>query len=392
MGKLRIKHTNVFKRNYAAFKDDDIRFIVNRGGSRSSKTYSILQMLLTYAMTTDGKIVSVVRKTMPSLRASAYRDFEAIITELNLWDFVKPNKTNFEFRFLITGTRVQFFSVDDAAKLRGRKHDVVYINEANELNDDEFLQLNLRTKDKLILDYNPSDLIKWIEEIKSNPKKMVEIHSTYKDNIFLPEAQVREIESLIEKDEVNYQIYALGIYPEKKERVFTKKEWGDFPNDVDFVYGMDFGSIDPSTLVKVYYNDGKIYVEEIFFETNLNPKTMLEKMQECEVSKQHIIYPDISRPDIIDYLSVEGGYQFAKSDKTIKAGYDFMRQHKLIIAPGSENVWRELSRHNYKVIKGEVTSTPVDLHNHSIDAARYACYTHWGKNLNYEDDVFVFDF
>lgn len=365
---------------------------MNRGGSRSSKTYSILQLLIHYALTQEDKVVSVVRKTMPSLRASAYRDFQNILSELNLLDLVEHNKTNSEFKFHMTGTVVQFFSVDDAAKLRGRKHDVVYINEATEIADDDFLQLNLRTKDKIILDFNPSDLVKWIEEIRKEPEKMVEIHSTYKDNKFLSESQVREIESLIEKDEVNYQIYALGIFPEKKERIFTKKEWGPFPEGVDFVYGMDFGSVDPTALVKVYYNDGKIFIEEVFYESNLNPKTMLEKMQEHEVSKEHIIYPDISRPDLIDYLSVEGGYQFTKSDKTIDAGYDFMRQHKLIIAPGSENVWKELSRHNYKVIKGEVTSTPVDLHNHSIDSIRYASYTHWGKNLAYDDDVFVFDY
>ena len=364
MSELKIKHTKVFTKNIKAFQNADVRFIVNKGGSRSSKTYSILQLLVWYALSNNHKTISVVRKTMPALRASAYRDFQSILSELNLWDGVEHNKTESKFTFKDSNTIIQFFSTDDAAKLRGRKHDVVYINEANELNEDDFLQLNLRTKSKIILDYNPSDLIKWIEDLKKTPENMVEIHSTYKDNSFLPTAQVREIESLINKDEVNYQIYALGIHAEKKERVFTRKEWGDFPSEVDFVYGMDFGSVDPTTVVKVYINDGVVYMDEMFFESNLNPKQMLEKMNDVQISKQHIIYPDVSRPDLIDYLSVEGGYQFAKSDKTIKAGYDFLRNHKFIVAPGSENIWKELSRHNYKVIRGEITSTPVDLFNH----------------------------
>ena len=233
---LQLKHTGVFTKNYNAFTDPNIRFLINQGGSRSSKTYSICQLILWYCLTNKNKTVSVVRRGGPALFASVYRDFLGILQDLELYDYIKHNKSSGSFTFP-NGCMVQFFSIDDQQKLRGRKHNVIFINEANEITKEEFMQINMRTTDKIIMDFNPSDPFSWVIEQTQDPKAVL-IHSTYRDNPFLEEEIVREIENLINTDQSYYEIYALGILPNGKENVFNTLHTTEFPDDIDFVDGI----------------------------------------------------------------------------------------------------------------------------------------------------------
>ena len=182
MSDLVMRHTGVFTRNFQALQDPNVRFIVNQGGSRSSKTFSICQMILWYALTNPNKVVSICRKTGPALYASVYVDFVNILHEYDLFGSIEHNKSNMTFNFP-NKSQVKFFSVDNPQKLRGRKHDLVFMNEANELTYEEFTQINMRTTGKIILDWNPSDPFSWVLDLKKDPM-CVEIHSTYKDNPF----------------------------------------------------------------------------------------------------------------------------------------------------------------------------------------------------------------
>ena len=150
-----IKATIVYQKNSEALSSDK-RFIINQGGSRSSKTYSLCQWVIVYCLTNPKKTVSIVRKSFPSLRATVMRDFFEVLNELNIYDRNLHNKTENIYTFG-NGASVEFFSCDDEQKLRGRKRDICWINEGNELLSDDFLQLNMRTSDKVIVDYNPSD-------------------------------------------------------------------------------------------------------------------------------------------------------------------------------------------------------------------------------------------
>jgi phage terminase large subunit len=365
---LKMRHTGVFTKNYKAFHDDNIRFIINQGGSRSSKTYSICQLILWYALTHKNKRISVARKTGPALFASVYRDFISILQELEIYDYIKHNKSAGSFSFP-NGCTVQFFSIDDQQKLRGRKHDFVFLNEANEITREEFTQINMRTSGKIILDWNPSDPWSWVIELQKDPKAVL-IHSTYKDNPFLEDEIVREIENLINTDETYYQIYALGIVPTGKENVFPTLHYTEFPEDLQFVYGADWGFNDPTTIMKVAQKDGKLYIKEELYESYLTPEDIIERMNALGIRKDIEIVAD-HRPDIIQSLNNAGWY-VTKAKKNIKEGLALMKQNEIHIDPSSHNAIREFRGHLWRKYKDRILDEPVDFNNHAIDAARYA--------------------
>jgi phage terminase large subunit len=320
-------------------------------------------------LTNKNKRVSVVRRGGPALFASVYRDFMSILQDLELYDYIKHNKSSGTFTFP-NGCAVQFFSIDDQQKLRGRKSDLVFVNEANEITKEEFLQLNMRTTGKLILDYNPSDPYSWVIELKDDPKAVL-IHSTYKDNPFLEEEIVREIENLINSDEKYYQIYALGILPISRENVFQDFSQTEFPEDVQFIYGLDFGFVDPNALVKVAIKDGNLYIKEEIYESYLTTEELIERMNQMGIRNDVEIVADSARPDIIQTLN-NAGFYVTKGNKAIKEGLDKMRINKIHIDPNSNNAIREFRNYSYRKVHDRITETPIDFMNHTIDAARYA--------------------
>lgn len=390
--KAKLYTTQVFAKNREYFYNPAIRYIINQGGSRSSKTFSIAQLLIVYALTNKNQKVSVVRKAKTTLRNTAFKDFVDALSFLDESTY-KINLTSLTITFVKSESTISFYGADKDQKLRGLKHDVVFANECNELSYEDFSQLDLRTTGKLIFDYNPSEEVKYIEEVLRDKDKSILIHSTYKDNAFLSDAQIRAIESFKEKDEVIYQIYTLGLPAVKKERIFTKlnsfTEWAPESNDY-FVYGLDFGFNDPTSLVKCWVNDNQLYLEELIYESNLNTNQLIDLMNELNISKRHEIYPDISRPDLISSLEDEG-YVFGKTNKDIKAGYSFMRNYQIYIHKDSYNLWKEFKNHNWKVIGGHITDKPVDFLNHAIDASRYAAYSHFNRP-NTGVEMFLVDF
>ena len=202
---MEIKGTIVFDQNWQALLSP-IRFIENRGGSRSSKTWSICQCVILDCLTDSGADWSIVRKTFPALRATVMRDFVSVLQDMKIYDAIVHHKTEHSFVFP-NGARVEFFSVDNEQKLRGRKRRKCWVNECNDLFGEDFVQLNMRTTEKIIFDYNPSEVVGWIDELP--PDEIKVIHSTYKDNPFLERAIANQIEDLKRTDPILYDIYAL---------------------------------------------------------------------------------------------------------------------------------------------------------------------------------------
>ena len=155
---LQINHTNVFSKNLNEYESGK-RFIINQGGSRSSKTYSIVQLLIFLCLTKAGIKVSIVRKSFPSLRGSVLKDFLEIMEGLGLYSELLHNKTEQYYKF-INGSMLEFFSIDNPQKVRGRKRDICYCNEANELDFEDFQQLSLRTNKCLFIDFIILSLIR----------------------------------------------------------------------------------------------------------------------------------------------------------------------------------------------------------------------------------------
>ena len=339
-----IKATAIFEKNYEAILGDK-RFIINEGGSRSSKTYSLCQLMIIYCLQNNNKVVSVIRKTFPALRATVLRDFIEILKEIGLYKQEAHNKSEHIYTFA-NGSMVEFFSVDDEQKIRGRKRDIAWCNEANELYFDDFTQLNMRTEDKLIFDYNPSDSASWLYELPGD--ESIKIKSTYRDNPFLPDSIKAQIEDLKRTDEALYQIYALGEKAISKSNIYS--QWSFVAHRpsrfVKYVYGLDFGYNHPTALMRVYYCDNDIYIEPVIYESYLTTTMLIEKLATLGIEQTVTILADYSRPEIIQEMNI-AGYDVQNANKVVKKGIDNLKTFG-VICQDDKAIRREYENYKWK--------------------------------------------
>ena len=380
-----IKATAIFEKNYEAILGDK-RFIINEGGSRSSKTYSLCQLMIIYCLQNNNKVVSVIRKTFPALRATVLRDFIEILKEIGLYKQEAHNKSEHIYTFA-NGSMVEFFSVDDEQKIRGRKRDIAWCNEANELYFDDFTQLNMRTEDKLIFDYNPSDSASWLYELPA--EESIKIKSTYKDNPFLPDSIKAQIEDLARTDEALYQIYALGEKAISKSNIYS--QWSFVAHRpsrfVKYVYGLDFGYNHPSALMRVYYCDNDIYIEPVIYESYLTTTMLIEKLATLGIEQTVTILADYSRPEIIQEMNI-AGYDVQNANKVVKKGIDNLKTFG-VICQDDKAIRREYENYKWKKIGDFITDEPVKLFDDAMDAIRYAT-THIRQEYYTDDSYYAF--
>jgi len=383
---MEINSTVIFEKNYSALQDKDIRFIINEGGSRSSKTYSLCQMIIVYSLQNRGKVTSIIRKTFPALRATVMRDFLEIMKEMDLYDVNSHNKSEHIYTFP-NGSIVEFFSVDDEQKIRGRKRDLAWCNEANELFYDDFTQLNMRTEWKLIFDYNPSESASWLYELPK--EESILIKSTYRDNPFLPDSIRRQIEDLKRTDESLYQIYALGEKAISKSNIysnwtFVKHRPARF---VNYVYGLDFGYNHPTALMRVYWCESDIYIEPVIYESYLTTTNLIERCESLGVEKNITIVADYARPEIIAEMN-NAGYDVQNANKVVKKGIDNIKTFG-VFCEDESRIKKEYENYKWKKIGDFIDDTPVKLWDDAMDAVRYAG-TYIRKEYYTDDSYFAF--
>jgi phage terminase large subunit len=341
MMELTINGTSVFKKNLDALLNSKIRFVINQGGTRSSKTYSLCQLMIYYCLTNPNIVVSIVRKSFPALRSSVMRDLIDILKEMDIYRDNLHNKTEHIYEFP-NGSMIEFFSVDNEQKLRGRKRNILWANEANELSFEEYTQLNLRTADKLYFDFNPSETFHWLYDLMRNDRAE-QIHSTYKDNQFLSEDIKKQIEDLINVDEEYYKIYCLGEQAIAKSTIYShQKLFEIYPDTIDnVVYGLDFGYNHPTALVKVSKSENKLYWEEIIYKSYLTTSDLIKLLDEGDINKNTEILCDSARPEIIEELK-RAGYNAKQANKSVKEGIDSIKASELYIHSNSVNLWKEI--------------------------------------------------
>ena len=378
-----LKSTIVFERNYDALYSNEARFIINEGGSRSSKTYSLCQLIMVYCLQNPHKVVSIIRKTFPALRATAMRDFLEVLKEAGIYDKASHNMSEHIYTFP-NGSIVEFFSVDDEQKIRGRKRDIAWCNEANELFHDDFTQLNMRTENKLIFDYNPSDSTSWLYELPKD--ESILIKSTYKDNPFLPDSIKRQIEDLKRTDEALYQIYALGEHAISKSNIYSN--WTFLPHRparfTQFVYGLDFGYNHPTALMRVYWHEKDIFIEPVIYESYLTTTNLIDRMASLDVEKETEIIADYARPEIIAEMN-NAGYNVQNANKVVKKGIDNVKTFG-VFAMADKNLEKEYQNYKWKKIGDQITDEPVKLYDDAMDAVRYA--TTYIKEQYFTDDSY----
>lgn len=365
----------------------DKKIIIHRGGTRSSKTYTINQLCAFWLMTgnyQDGAephktgTWTTVRKYRTNLDSTCLKDFIEILHNEGWYDLITHNKTKKTFKF--QGREVEFIGADDEQKLRGAKRKILYCNEANELQyKKEFFQLLMRTEDKIILDFNPDDEQIWINTELEQKRKLdkgdVElIVSNYKDNTFLPQSLVDEIEYLQETDPEFWKIYGLGEYGNITGLIFDTTVTTEIPANSTLVgYGLDFGfSLDPTALVACYRHDKDLYFDEVLHETNLTNTDIYDKIKDI-VGKDEII-ADSAEPKSIEELHRMGLNirPCVKGKDSIIHGIDVLKRFNLYVTERSLNIRKEFRSYKWAVDKsGNSTGKPIDKFNHSMDALRY---------------------
>ena len=369
---LKIQATTVFQNNW----DASTRYVVNIGGSRSTKTYSILQLLIVKALeSTEPLVISIVRKSLPALRISVMRDFFNILRSLDLYDAELHNKT--ENTYQLNQSMVEFFSIDDAQKRRGTKRDILFVNEANELDWEDFFQLQIRTTTQIFLDFNPSETFWYNDQIQPR-EDVTTIHSTYKDNPYLNDDQVNEIERLQYTDKQYYQIYALGQFAGSFDRIYQYIPIDDIPTNVAklVALGMDFGfTNDPTTLVEVW-KDGRdgIYLNELIYEQGLTNGDIAALLGQYGVDKYIEIIADSAEPKSIEEIR-RFGFNIKPAHKgpdSVNNGIDILKRHVIHVTKQSINLIKELNNYKWFTDKNNnKLNKPVDMFNHALDAVRY---------------------
>ena len=374
MDQLKIK-TNIV---YDHLLTSDKKIIVEQGGTRSGKTYNIiLWIIFEYCTKNRNKVVTVCRKSFPSLRATVLRDFMQILESHKLYNEKYHNKSNSEY--FLFGNLVEFISLDQPQKIRGRKRDLLFINEGNELYFEDWQQLVFRTQERIVLDFNPSDEYHWIYD-KVLPREDCDFFkTTYLDNPFVEESIKKEIELLKDTDEQYWQIYGLGERAASRSTVFRYAEVTHIPEDANLVaYGMDFGyTNDPSTLVSVYTKDINLYVKEHLYRTAMTTMD-IHKFLLSEKLENKPIYADSAEPRLISELKRMGRSIFpsVKGKYSVNAGIDLLKRYKINILSSSTNAISEFRNYKWKEDKtGALLNTPIDEHNHIIDPCRYATYS-----------------
>lgn len=371
---MTIQTTRVYAEIQSALIDNGFNTVSLQGSSRSSKTYNTLIWLVVWCLTHPYTRLSIVRATLPAIKGSVYVDFKEILLKMGLWEDKALNKSEMTYRFP-NGSWVEFFSTDNEQKLRGRKRDILFVNEANELSFIEWQQLKMRTTKYTILDYNPSFSDEhWICSVNADPRTYHFI-STYKDNPFLEQSIVEEIESLQHKNKSLWQVYGLGLQAVVEGLIFKDVVLvDDIPANVRKRWrGMDFGyTNDPTAIVTVGVDGNNLYIDEVAYNTQMlsgdiirTLKTQKEQLEVIAESADPRLIQEIYRAGI-------NIHPVKKFQGSIDAGIQKMLQYKLHITKHSTNIIKEQKNYTYRQDKeGKWLNEPIDAYNHAMDAVRY---------------------
>lgn len=349
-----------------------------QGSSRSSKTYNATLWLIVYLLQHPNTRLSIVRATLPALKSSVFVDFKEILLRMKQYDEKAMNKSDMTYCFA-NGSWVEFFSTDSEQKLRGRKRDILFVNEANELSFLEWQQLKMRTSRFSIVDYNPSfSSDHWLVSLNGAPTTYHFI-STYKDNPFLEKTIIEEIESLQYKNKTLWQVYGLGQQAMVEGLVFETFDTVDeIPKTVRQRWlGMDFGyTNDPTAIVEVAVDGDTLYIDEKCYRTRMLTGDIITELRTHAQYRGHTleVVAESAEPREIEEIHRAGVniHPVKKYAGSVVAGTNKLKEYRIVLTKRSTNVAKEMRNYTYAQDKdGKWLNEPVDAFNHAIDAVRY---------------------
>lgn len=339
------------------------------GGTRSGKTYAILQWLIVRCLQ-EKLDVTVVRRTVPSLKRSVIKDFKDILTTLGIWETDRYNISDRIFSFP-NGSTLSFINTDDPEKLRGVKSDVLFIDEASEIDEESYFQLSIRCQGNIVLAYNPTvSPYHWLRE-QDDVERFV---TTYKDNPYLPQEMVKAIEDLEHKNPKYWAIYGKGEFAPNDRAIFTFQIVDENPIEELVALGLDFGfSNDPTALVAVHKKGDMLYVRELLYEKGMVTKDIIDKLDELNVADTEI-WADSAEPRLIEEI-YRSGFNIKpvkKGPDSIKFGIGVLQNYGICVPRSSQNLINELYSYQWATDKyGIALDKPEGGLDHLIDGLRY---------------------
>lgn len=359
--------------------------IALQGSARSGKTYNTIIFLIECCLraTVD---VSIVRNSLPVLKRSAFKDFCDIMLRMGLWKSGNMNKTEMKYYF-DNGSVVEFFATDGpegAQKSRGSRRDILFCNEANEIDEENFRQLRMRTSKFTIVDFNPSFTEEhWLFKILSD-ERTYHFVSTFIDNPFLPDAIREEIMSYKYTNPQLWQIFGEGKFAIVEGLIFPRDTWDTYRETDMPIYvkerriGIDFGySNDPTAIVDCHFATIEgvrhIWAKEVCYEPGLKTKQIAYRLKEYNGVMK---FSESADPRLIDELEDEGVsmlYPVKKYSGSLVVGIQKLQGCKLHIESGSSNLQKEMRNYCWQKDRHDTyMNVPIDKFNHLIDALRYA--------------------
>lgn len=361
------------------FIADGKEVVVNKGGTRSGKTWSLLQCCVWLALNQRNKLISIVGESVPFLKRGAMRDFKSMMG--NDWKGEWWNATDKVYTIPNTGSSIEFFSADNEGKVHGSSRDYLFINECYFIDWEIYRQLAVRTRKAIMLDYNPRSRF-WVDEWLIGKPNVALIKSTYKDNDFLTDRQKAEIESYEKSDPNWWRVYGLGETGSVEGLVYTNWQISQtYPTDYkrEFIC-IDFGfTNDPTAILRVRLSGGELWVDEIAYRTGMLNQDIVKELREAGIGRGAQIVCDSAEQKSIAEINNLGGFRavpVAKGRGSIVSGITAVQAYKLNVTQRSLGTIDELRNYSWKRdINGSYINEPVDRYNHSLDALRYGVTT-----------------
>lgn len=372
----------VIEKIYRFLQQARAKEVVVYGGAGSGKSYTVAQFLIIDKLLSQrNKYLLVARKYNPSLRLTSYRLILDVLNKLNVPYIEHKVDQTIE----LPRRNVIFFrGIDEPEKIKSAEFNYIWMEEATEFDYNDYLQLKLRlrrateTKNQMYLTYNSLD--GWTKkQFYDRVDSDVEVlHTWYVDNPFLDEEYVQTLEKLIEQDEAFYRIYALGEYAEIKNKIYSNYTiTSEVPTAFDeIIYGLDFGYNNPTACLRIGLKDGNIYILDELYERYKTNQELIEMLKDFITEPNAQVYCDSAEPQRIQEL-IQAGYYAMPSDKSVKDGIDFIKRHKIYISENCTNTIKEIESYKWREDKeGNLLEEPVKFMDHTMDALRYAVYTH----------------
>ena len=340
------------------------------GGTRSGGRYGILQWLLVQALQ-DKQIVTIVRKTIPSIKRTLVKDFKDILLELGIWEDDCYNQTDRIYK-LYNGSEIQFISTDDPQKLRGLKSSILWIDEASEQDEESYFQLAIRTSGPIILSFNPTiSPFHWLRQMDDCHRYF----TTFRDNPYLSKEIINAIKKLEKDNPKAWRIYGLGEFVANDKAIYEFEVVDGIPIKAEFVcYAMDFGySLDPTAIVSLWKLDNEIYITEHCYEKGMVTTDIANKLKELVEGREEI-WADSAEPRLIEELK-RMGYNVKpviKGKDSINFGIQVLQNYKLKIPKQCPNLLNEMYGYEWETDRfGKQLDRPVGFNDHLMDAMRY---------------------